>query len=198
MMNTYNMTNEEFEMLVKSAKNYNEVKDFIENIGYQEWMDNYSDAEEGETMSEREIEEIDEILTEIFEAAHDEDDGEYNAVKELKEEIGMTISEFAEYFGIPQRTVLSWNCGDRECATYLVDLMRYKAEKEGLIGNNCTWTYASYDGSSKQIIGETKSGIFPTGFGGDELSVVEMWEAVKEQHPEADNYAEFKKVCLKR
>ncbi len=53
--------------------------------------------------------------------------------KELREASGMSIKEFAEYFNIPYGTAEKWNRGARECSPYLLDLMRYKLEKEGFI-----------------------------------------------------------------
>ena len=46
--------------------------------------------------------------------------------KELREQSGMTRPRFAEYFGIPYRTVQSWELGDRKCPDYLTNLMEYK------------------------------------------------------------------------
>ena len=54
-------------------------------------------------------------------------------LKELRELSGMSRVEFAEYFGIPYRTVQKWELGERECTPYLLGLMRYKLEKEGII-----------------------------------------------------------------
>ncbi len=54
-------------------------------------------------------------------------------VKELRERSGMSRPEFAEYFGIPYKTLQKWELGERECLPYLLDLMRYKLEKEGII-----------------------------------------------------------------
>lgn len=54
-------------------------------------------------------------------------------INELRERSGMGRSEFAEYFGIPYRTLQKWELGERECTPYLLDLMRYKLEKEGII-----------------------------------------------------------------
>lgn len=50
--------------------------------------------------------------------------------KDLREQSGMTRPEFAKYFGIPYRTVQSWELGDRQCPEYLLNLMQYKLEKE--------------------------------------------------------------------
>ena len=45
----------------------------------------------------------------------------------------MNKKQFAEYFGIPYRTVQDWEAGVRKCAPYLIDLMAYKLRNERLI-----------------------------------------------------------------
>jgi DNA-binding transcriptional regulator YiaG len=50
--------------------------------------------------------------------------------KELRENSGMTRPQFAEYFGIPYRTVQSWELGERTCTAYLLELMKYKLDNE--------------------------------------------------------------------
>lgn len=50
--------------------------------------------------------------------------------KELREKSGMSRSGFAKFFAIPYRTVQNWELGLRECPEYLLDLMKYKLEKE--------------------------------------------------------------------
>ena len=53
--------------------------------------------------------------------------------KELRERSGMNLKQFAEYFGILYRTVQHWEYGTRNCPAYLLELMQYKLEKEGLL-----------------------------------------------------------------
>ena len=53
--------------------------------------------------------------------------------KELRIASGMSRPQFAEYFGIPYRTVQSWDLGDRDCPEYLFQLMEYKLRKEGIL-----------------------------------------------------------------
>lgn len=53
--------------------------------------------------------------------------------KELREASGMSRPQFAEYFGIPYRTVQDWELGTRKCLPYLFDLMLYKLKQEGKI-----------------------------------------------------------------
>ena len=53
--------------------------------------------------------------------------------KELRALSGMTQKAFSEYFGIPRRTVEDWETGKRKCTDYLLSLMQYKLENEGII-----------------------------------------------------------------
>ena len=53
--------------------------------------------------------------------------------KLLRQMSGMNMTQFAEYFGIPYRTIQNWEGGVRQCPEYLMELMRYKLEHEGLI-----------------------------------------------------------------
>ena len=56
--------------------------------------------------------------------------------KELREQSGLSRPQFAEYFGIPYRTVQNWEMGERKCPDYLIELIRYKLLKEGKIETN--------------------------------------------------------------
>lgn len=53
--------------------------------------------------------------------------------KELRKESGMNQTEFARYFNIPRRTVQNWDLSVRECPEYLLELMEYKLNNEGII-----------------------------------------------------------------
>ena len=54
-------------------------------------------------------------------------------INELREHSGMSRPKFAEYFGIPYRTVQDWELGNRKCPEYLLKLIEYKLKNEGLI-----------------------------------------------------------------
>ena len=54
-------------------------------------------------------------------------------IKELRCQTGMTQKAFAEYFGIPYRTVQDWEYEKRQCPDYLLELMYYKLQCEGLL-----------------------------------------------------------------
>ncbi|MBP3337804.1 MAG: helix-turn-helix domain-containing protein [Lachnospiraceae bacterium] len=51
-------------------------------------------------------------------------------LKKLREDMGLSRKEFAEYYGIPLRTVEDWEAKKRKMPTYLLRLMLYKAEYE--------------------------------------------------------------------
>lgn len=53
--------------------------------------------------------------------------------KELREASGMNKTRFAEYFGIPYRTVQDWELGNRKCNDYILALMEYKLKHEKII-----------------------------------------------------------------
>lgn len=54
-------------------------------------------------------------------------------IKELRKLSGMTQQAFGDYFNIPLRSIQNWEGGQRQCPEYLLDLMRYKLEKESII-----------------------------------------------------------------
>ena len=59
--------------------------------------------------------------------------GEY--LRELRTRTKLNRREFAEYFGIPLRTVEDWEYGKRKIPDYLLRLIEYKLRMENLIWN---------------------------------------------------------------
>lgn len=53
-------------------------------------------------------------------------------LRNLRENTGMNRRQFAEYFGIPYRTMQDWELGNRQMPEYLFRLMVYKVEMEKL------------------------------------------------------------------
>jgi transcriptional regulator with XRE-family HTH domain len=51
-------------------------------------------------------------------------------LRELRKTIGMNLREFAEYFGIPLRTIEDWEAGRRKMPAYLFRLMVYRVKAE--------------------------------------------------------------------
>ncbi len=54
-------------------------------------------------------------------------------IKDIRTESGMTQQEFADYFGIPKRSIENWEEGKRNVQDYWLRLIRYKLEMEELI-----------------------------------------------------------------
>lgn len=60
------------EELIAEAKKYEvgQLDLFLAEIGWQDWMNDYTEAADGEPISDKEGEAIDAILTDIFNEAH--------------------------------------------------------------------------------------------------------------------------------
>ena len=54
-------------------------------------------------------------------------------IKELRKLSGMTQKVFAEYFGIPKRTIENWEGNVNKCPEYLIELIKYKLKQEKII-----------------------------------------------------------------
>lgn len=54
-------------------------------------------------------------------------------LKNLRKKTGMNRKEFAEYFGVPYRTMQDWELGNRTMPEYLLRLMEYKLKIEELV-----------------------------------------------------------------
>jgi DNA-binding transcriptional regulator YiaG len=50
--------------------------------------------------------------------------------KEIRQQSGMNLKRFSEYFEIPYSTLQNWEGGHRQCPEYLLKLIQYKIEKE--------------------------------------------------------------------
>ncbi len=68
-------------------------------------------------------------ITDIMERI--DDTGEY--LIKLREKSGMGRKDFCQYFDIPYRTLQDWELGNRKMPDYLLKLIEYKLEKEGLL-----------------------------------------------------------------
>ena len=51
-------------------------------------------------------------------------------IKDIRHAYGFTQKSFADYFGIPKRTVENWEGGVNRCPEYLVNLILYKLTHE--------------------------------------------------------------------
>ena len=54
-------------------------------------------------------------------------------VKQLRDNMGMTRTEFCSYFDIPYRTVCDWEAGKRKMPAYVLYLMKFKAQADQMV-----------------------------------------------------------------
>lgn len=54
-------------------------------------------------------------------------------ILDLRLKTGMSRSQFSKYFKIPYRTLEDWEKGKSKCSKYLLLLIEYKLNKEGLL-----------------------------------------------------------------
>ena len=59
--------------------------------------------------------------------------GRGREIKELREKMRMNRREFSDYYGIPYRTVQDWEAEIRLLPDYLLRLIKYRAEMEGMV-----------------------------------------------------------------
>lgn len=66
------LSTEDKEKLLNSAKGYadDEFELFKAETGWEDWMNEFTDAEDGEPCSERELKEIDKVLLEVWNQTH--------------------------------------------------------------------------------------------------------------------------------
>lgn len=57
----------------------------------------------------------------------------FETVKEIRKQTGMTQQQFSDYFHIPKRTIEDWEGERRKPPVYVVELIEYKLRKEKLI-----------------------------------------------------------------
>lgn len=77
-------------------------------------------------------------------------------IKNMRTQTNMTQKEFGEYFNIPVRTLQDWEAGRRTPPVYVVELIKYKTEKERL--GMYKLTVADH-GERKTLVEGTVSGI---------------------------------------
>lgn len=52
------------------------------------------------------------------------------SIRALRKSTGLSQSDFAEQYDIPVATIRGWEQGRRECPEYVMELLKYKIEKE--------------------------------------------------------------------
>ncbi len=52
---------------------------------------------------------------------------------DLKQQSRMSLTQLSNYFGVPYRTIQNWAAGVSQCPEYLLNLLLYKMQREGVI-----------------------------------------------------------------
>lgn len=70
----YRLETKELQRMVEMAKQYGcgeeECAEYLGSVGWEEWMNEFTEVPEGEPITEEESHEIDEVLREIFWYVH--------------------------------------------------------------------------------------------------------------------------------
>ena len=101
-----------FAKLYDEAREYSDLDMYIAERGWQEWMDEYSSPDSNDAS------EITSILTRIYELAHMD-------LGQLRSEINLSASAFSKLYGIPTRTVQSWEYKERRTPDYALRFISY-------------------------------------------------------------------------
>jgi transcriptional regulator with XRE-family HTH domain len=63
-------------------------------------------------------------------------------IKELRNSTGLSQDRFSERYGIPRRTVEDWETGKRTPPEYVLDMLTFVVESEGV--NHKAWVFYEY------------------------------------------------------
>ena len=102
--------------LLDMARNYteDEYQRFVDEVGFEDWMDEFMDGDE---LTEREESEINKVLAEAFELSREP------RLKAERKLSGLTQAQMAEELGIPKRTIENWESGTRTAPEYVERLI---------------------------------------------------------------------------
>lgn len=53
---------------------------------------------------------------------------EYNPIKAIRQELGLSQAKFASRLTIPLRTIQAWELGERHCPDYVIRLIEHWSE----------------------------------------------------------------------
>lgn len=59
--------------------------------------------------------------------------------KKLREKSEMNMTKFSSFFGIPYRTVQTWEYGERKCPSYVLRMMQHILEEEEREKSDLIW-----------------------------------------------------------
>lgn len=51
-------------------------------------------------------------------------------IKEIRALTGLNLTEFSKKYHIPYRTLQHWDAGDRDCPTYVLELLEFRVNAD--------------------------------------------------------------------
>ena len=105
-----------FAKLFDEAREYSDVDMYVAERGWEEWMDEYSTTDSSDMTSD--VTEIASILTRIYELAHMD-------LGQLRTETKLSANAFSRLYGIPTRTMQSWEYKKRRTPDYALRFISY-------------------------------------------------------------------------
>ena len=63
-------------------------------------------------------------------------ENQISRLKKIREDLGMNRTEFAQYMGIPLRTIEEWEAGRRKMPDYVLRLIAYYTRVEQFLQEN--------------------------------------------------------------
>ena len=63
-------------------------------------------------------------------------ENQISRLKKIREDLGMNRTEFAQYMGIPLRTIEEWEAGRRKMPDYVLRLIAYYTRVEHFLQEN--------------------------------------------------------------
>ena len=108
-----------FAKLYGEALDYTSQEMYITERGWQEWMDTYMDNDDSDASK------VTSILERIYSLAHMD-------IGQLRSEAKLSANAFSRLFGIPTRTVQSWEYKERRTPEYALLLISYAIFMEGM------------------------------------------------------------------
>lgn len=101
---------------------YRPTDEDLKKLAEIEWKEYYEDQTDKEH---------DEVINELMEEyIVIERNTLFNPIIRIRREYELTQEQLSEVTGIPINTIRNWEQGQRECKSYIVELIKYKLENE--------------------------------------------------------------------
>ena len=122
----YLVGEENYQAQVNGAARYDDVRIFIDETGWEDWMDDLVNNKDRESVTDEEIKEINLILTTAFKESRNSCAAR---IRKIRKATGLSQQKFGERYKIPLRTLQNWETGVNKAPEYLLDLIEKEANR---------------------------------------------------------------------